>query len=273
MKVVILAAGYATRLTEVTDNGKIAKTLLPIEVNGKQKPILHFLLDKVQALPNVDQLIVITNSLYIKNIYNSINEYSKQNNPTWLPTILTDGTIKAPATGANFALQMANEEIDQDYPDDILVMASDNYFEFSLLDMYYQQQQLKANYGDDVNQIACKTYPKKDKEFIAKNFGLLQTTANNQVVALQEKPGLKGIEPKSTNVSLALYMLNRPDLSLIEEYMSTATGKARDSIGLFINYLVQNTSSFAYPIRGKFLDIGTPEEYYSIAPYTSRFKI
>ena len=101
MKVVILAAGYATRLTEVTNNGKIAKTLLPIEVDGQQKPILHFLLDKVQALPNVNQLIVITNSLYIKDIYNSIQTYAQANNPTWSNTftVLTDGTTKAPATG------------------------------------------------------------------------------------------------------------------------------------------------------------------------------
>ena len=258
---------------EVTNNGKIAKTLLPIEVDGQQKPILHFLLDKVQALPNVNQLIVITNSLYIKDIYNSIQTYAQANNPTWSNTftVLTDGTTKAPATGANVALQMANAEIYEQCADDILVMASDNYFEFSLVDMYYQHQSLKADYGDDVNLIACKTYPKKDLEFIANNFGILVTDHNNQITELQEKPGIQNI--KSRNVSLALYMLNRIDLSLIDEYMLTAKGKARDSIGYFINYLIQNTLSFAYPIKGAFKDIGTPEEYYALAPYTSRFKL
>ncbi len=60
-------------------------------------------------------------------------------------------------------------------------------------------------------------------------------------------------------------MFNRQDFGLIDYYMQNAQGKYRDSLGYFINYIIQNSYSFAYPIKGKFLDIGTPDEYYQIA--------
>ena len=63
MKAVILAGGYANRLRSVTDNGRIAKTLLPIDVEGKTQPILYFLLDKIHSLKGVDEIIGVVNDL------------------------------------------------------------------------------------------------------------------------------------------------------------------------------------------------------------------
>ncbi len=264
MKAVIIAAGYATRLVSVTNNGEIAKTLLPIEVAGKQKPILHFLLEKIEKLETLDEIIVVTNNKYKTQIKQSIKQYA----PRVPVSIYSDGTVEAPAKGANVAIYIANQHIPQDYNDDILVLGSDNYFEFELTDMYYQFQQQKADYGDEVNMVACKTYPDKDREFIAKNFGILEVGKNNLIYALAEKPGIENLP--SNNVSLALYLFNSSDFNLINYYMQNAQGKARDSLGYFINFIIENSVSFAYPITGKFLDIGTPEEYYQIAGNTTK---
>ncbi len=164
MKAVIIAAGYATRLTNVTNNGEIAKTLLPINVNGTTKPILHFLLDKLEVLPVLDEIIVVTNNKYKNQIIDSINQHGS----TVPVQILSDGTTQAPAKGANMAMKIANDHISEDYSGEILVLGSDNYFEFSLESMYYDYQTCCANINDDINFIASKTYPDKDKEFIAK---------------------------------------------------------------------------------------------------------
>ena len=228
MKAVIIAAGYATRLTNVTNNGEIAKTLLPINVNGTTKPILHFLLDKLEVLPVLDEIIVVTNNKYKNQIIDSINQHGS----TVPVQILSDGTTQAPAKGANMAMKIANDHISEDYSGEILVLGSDNYFEFSLLNMYYQFQDLCAEYGDDVNIIASKTYPESDREFIAKNFGILETDKDNYITDLAEKPGIENL--KSNNVSLASYMFNRQDFDLINYYMQYAQGKQRDSLGYFI---------------------------------------
>ncbi len=260
MKAVILAGGYASRLRSVTNDGEIAKTMLPITVNGEEKPILFHLMEKIEKMPNVDEIIIVVNDKYKKQITEAMFFYQ----PKKQVSIYSDGSNSPEnAKGANAAIQIANQHIPEHYFGDILVMASDNYFEFDLMDLYYYFEQLKADWGDDVNLVVSKKYPNKDKEFIAKNFGILNIDKNNRILSLDEKPGIENL--KSNNVSLALYIFNRYDLKLIENYMAEATGKARDSLGYFINYIIQNCASFTYPIKGTFLDIGTPEEYYRLA--------
>ncbi|HIH46759.1 TPA: NTP transferase domain-containing protein, partial [Candidatus Woesearchaeota archaeon] len=54
MKAIILAAGFATRLYPLTENQ--AKPLLPIG----NKSILEHILHKVEALPVIDHIIIVT---------------------------------------------------------------------------------------------------------------------------------------------------------------------------------------------------------------------
>ena len=58
MKALLLAAGYATRLRPLTD--EIAKPLLP--VGGR--PMIDWILDSVRASGEVDEVHVVTNSVY-----------------------------------------------------------------------------------------------------------------------------------------------------------------------------------------------------------------
>ena len=59
MKVLILAAGYATRLYPLTK--EYPKPLLTI---GK-RPIIDYILDKVDGLACVDEILAVTNSKFI----------------------------------------------------------------------------------------------------------------------------------------------------------------------------------------------------------------
>lgn len=259
MKVVILAGGYANRLRSVTNNGEIAKTMLPIYADGQDKPILYHLLEKVERLQSVDEIIIIVNDKYKQQIRDAVNFYQAIK-PV---SIYSDGSNDPEnAKGANVALQIANQHIPADYRGDVMVMASDNYFEFKLEDLISYYEMLKDEFGNNINIIASKEYPDGDREYIAKNFGILNIGEGNKIVGLDEKPGIENL--KSNNVSLALYMFNRLDLTLVEDYMQQATGKARDALGYFVNYMINNTDCFTYPVVGKFLDIGTPEEYYKL---------
>jgi len=55
MKAVILCAGYGTRAYPLTINR--AKALLPV----RNKPIIEFIVKKVQLLKEVDEIFVVTN--------------------------------------------------------------------------------------------------------------------------------------------------------------------------------------------------------------------
>lgn len=274
MKIVILAGGYATRLESRTNGGEVAKTLLPITVEGKTQPILYFILDKInqiQTVKDISEIIVVTNAKYYNQIKEACKEW-KVNNPRkngeLLFTILNDGSKnKSEAIGANMDMNLANRYISPNSEEHILVMASDNYFDFDLDDFLIYGQYKEIMHGPS-NLVVSKVYPDSDREFIAKNFGILNLGAENHILSLDEKPGIENC--KSNNVSLALYLFNRHDFALLDHYLTLKQDnkKERDSLGYFINYLVQNAKSFTFPHLGTFYDIGTPDEYDKLSGMT-----
>ena len=60
MKAVVLAAGYATRLYPLTVDRP--KALLPVA----GKPMLEHLVDRLDGVPGLDEIHVVTNSKFAK---------------------------------------------------------------------------------------------------------------------------------------------------------------------------------------------------------------
>lgn len=273
MRAVILAGGYATRLKSVTNNGAVAKPLLPITVDGKTQPILYFILDKLNEIVDyLDEIIVISNEKYLSQFKEACKTYSADNNVDII-TVLSDGTTcPENARGANGTLKMVNDYIhskDENYDDEVLVLAGDNYFDFSLLDLvwfYDNDHYINERYkpGESLNVVVSKVYPESDKEYIADKFGIINADENALVLSLDEKPGIENI--KSTNVCLAIYMFDRKSFDLIDDYMKAneTDKKKRDSLGYFINYIINNTNTYTFTFDGKFIDIGSPQDYYSM---------
>lgn len=271
MKVIILAGGFATRLESRTNNGEIAKTLLPITVEGKTQPILHFILDKIHAVKSneITEVIVVSNNKYYEQIRSACKEWKTANNSNLQFALLnTNCNDKSEAKGANADLNLANRYIPENSKEQVLVMASDNYFNFPLDNLinYY-------NYLNDIEKassvVVSKKYPESEKEFISKNYGILNIGYLNRIISLDEKPGLE--KCKSTNVSLALYVMDRNTFSLLDTYLEENANnpKQRDSLGCFINYIIHNSQSYTYPHSGIFYDIGSPEEYDKLSGKTN----
>jgi len=61
MNILILAAGYATRLYPLTENR--AKPLL--EVAGK--PMIEWVLNNLAPIPDIDRVYVVTNNKFAKS--------------------------------------------------------------------------------------------------------------------------------------------------------------------------------------------------------------
>ena len=125
MKCILLCAGYATRLFPLTEN--FPKALL--KVGGRS--IIDYTLDKVNKIDDIDAIYLVTNAKYTKHFEDWANE---KNNIKPI-TVFNDGTTSNDdRLGAIGDIQFVIENANVD--DDILVLATDNLFEFELTDFY-----------------------------------------------------------------------------------------------------------------------------------------
>lgn len=237
MQVLILAAGYGTRLYPLTIN--TPKPLLPCG----HKPIINFLLDKVKDFRGLSRVSVITNDRFCKNF----EDWAKENKSFKAPIeILNDGTTspedRLGAIGdIDFTLKKYGLK------EDLLVMGGDNLFDYGLNDYIAacQKNSPKATIG---------LYDLGDVES-AKKFGVVQLDNKGKVISFEEKPAA----PKSTLIGMCLYYLPKDSLSLVSQYLSET--KKSDTTGDYIKWLSQKEGVCGFTFRGKWFDIGSIEAY------------
>lgn len=277
MKVVMLAAGYATRLESVTDGGKIAKTMLSIsDSNGKKQPMLYHLLDKINEVNNpernfpIDEIVIVTNEKYRKQIFEACKNYG-----SWIDIkIISNGCKdKSESKGANADLQLGLDYV-KGSGADVMILASDNYFDFSLVDLMNEFDN-KSVSDDDISMIVTKTFPEEKKDYYHNGFAIVESDENGLITNFVEKPAKDGIEINSHDAAIALYLLRSSNVKLIDKYMEKYNDlsnpvhkKKRDSLGYFGRYITKHSPTYNYSIGNSlFIDIGTPEEYAKVSDY------
>src|SRR5213593_4214799 len=120
MKVVILAAGYATRLYPLTLSQP--KPLLPVA----GKPMIEYVLDNLASIRGLDRIYVVTNARFAGQFQGWADRY-RATRARLDFTIVNDGstddTNKLGAIG-DLHLVLTRERVD----DDVVVVAGDNLF-------------------------------------------------------------------------------------------------------------------------------------------------
>jgi len=237
MKVIILCGGYATRLYPLTKF--IAKPLLP--VNGR--PILNNIIEKIQELKEVDEVYITTNRKFHnqfeewfnghKDLFNKKIKLFKE------PLLFRDKRIG----GVDAIYRIIKK---YNIKDDILVIAGDNLFNFSLKPalLFFKKK-------NSTIIILSKIGNKKK----ASNFGVVELDKDNKILGFQEKPK----NPKSSFISTAIYFFPRSDLDQIKKY--TKSEKKGNSFGYFMRFLYAIEGLYGFIPKGKFMDIGTLEDY------------
>ncbi|MEX2210719.1 MAG: nucleotidyltransferase family protein [Gaiellaceae bacterium] len=233
MNALILAAGYATRLRPLTD--AIPKPLLP--VGGR--PMLDWIADKVLAIPDLTGLHVVTNARYAA----AFEEWARaRGGITVHDDTTTSNEDRLGAIGdIQFVLDRAGLA-----GDDLLAVAGDNLFDFSLADFAaWWRQKGRAS--------ALAVYDVGDP-LLARQYGIVELGSDKRVVGFVEKPEA----PASTLAATATYLYHRDHVPLVERYL--AEGNPADQPGNFIAWLHAREPVYAYELPGEWYDIGTPEQ-------------
>lgn len=239
MKVIILAAGYGTRMGKISQN--TPKPLLP--VGGK--PIIEYLLDQLAAMIDLSRIHIITNDKFHAKFKNWESDFKQRRNGHLSLEIFNDNsTSNDTRLGAigdlNYLLKQTQIE------EDVLISAGDNLYEFDLGE-YYQFFKNK--------QRDCICIFKLDEIKQLRRTGVVEIDATDRVVGFEEKPA----RPKSSYACPPLYFLKETSLKMIPEYL--AQGNNPDAPGNFINWLYQRKPVYAFKPDGERLDVGNLESY------------
>lgn len=244
MKNIVIAAGYATRLGELTKN--FPKPLLKIG----SSTILGRMLDDIDQIPDVDEHIIVTNHKFAP----IFQQWAKEQHYTKPITIVDDGTeTNDTRLGAVCDLLLAIDELsnrpsaNSSWPDDLLVVAADNLLFFSFQEFVDFARQ-KAS-----SCIMCHEQPSIER---LQRTGVVELDADNRVLGMEEKPE----EPKSHWAVPPFYIYLKKDLDLVRHAVENGCGK--DAPGNLAHYMVDRTVMHAWPMTAGRFDIGSLDTYY-----------
>lgn len=235
MKNVVIAAGYATRLGELTKD--FPKPLLQIG----ESTILGRMLDDIDRIPDIDEHIIITNHRFA----HIFEDWASKQNYSKPVTIVDDGTsTNETRLGAVCDLLYAMEKLSID--DDLLVVAADNILMFSFQEFVDFARQ------KETSCIMCHEQPSIER---LQRTGVVLLDENYKVLNMEEKPQV----PKSTWAVPPFYIYLRKDLDLVRRSVENGCGK--DAPGNLAHYMVDNTVMHAWPMSAGRFDIGSLDSY------------
>ena len=236
MKNIVIAAGYATRLGELTKN--FPKPLLKIG----ESTILGRMLDDIDKIPDIDEHIIITNHKFAQ----VFGEWEKSTHYRKPITIVDDGTeSNETRLGAVCDLLLAIDKLQID--DDLLVVAADNLLFFSFQEFvdFFKMKQTSC--------IMCHEQPSIEK---LQRTGVVVLDEHNRVINMEEKPQV----PKSHWAVPPFYLYKKEDLDLLRHSVENGCGK--DAPGNLAHYMVEHTTMHAWPMSAGRFDIGSLDTYY-----------
>ena len=236
MKVIILAAGYATRLHPLTLTQP--KPLLPVA----GKPMIEHVLDNLAPIGGIDRVYVVTNAKFAGHFQQWADRYGATQSKLEF-TVVNDGSTgdhnKLGAIGdIHYVLTTQNVN------DDLIVVAGDNLFS-ERLDAF-------GKFCREKNAPVLALYDVGDLEQI-KKYNSVSLDGDGRIKFFEEKPK----NPTSTLTGIALYFYPKHTVPLIRQYI--AEGNNPDQPGRLVQWLYPRTAVYTWRVPGIWFDIGSKE--------------
>ncbi len=233
MKCLILAAGYATRLYPLTEN--FPKPLLVV----REKTILDWLVDDIDASGAVDEYVVISNHKFAHHF--AAWAATKEQKVT----VVDDGTrTNETRLGAVKDIQFAIDQLG--LHNDMLVIAGDNVLDFSLTKF--------VSYAQEKKTTCVMRYFEPEQKKLLKS-GVVIVDDDDRVLKMTEKSP----NPESNWCCPPFYYYTKEDAKLLQKGIDSGCGT--DAPGSYIAWLCTQTVVHAMEMPGKRYDIGNLESY------------
>ena len=300
MKCVVIAAGYATRLGELTKN--FPKPLLKIG----QNTILGRMLDDIDQIPEIDEHIIITNHKFAHIFEDWRNERLQAPLTSHCSQRVSAGLSESgssPASSMVSGGSPASSMVSGSSPASISVPSGlaarkpitiiDDGTETNdtrlgaVCDLLFAMDKLCIK--DDMLVVAAdnllffsfnefvKFAKEKGTSCIMcheqrsieklQRTGVVELDASNRVLGMEEKPEV----PKSHWAVPPFYIYLKKDLDLVRH--SVANGCGKDAPGNLAHYMVEHTTMHAWPMSAGRFDIGSLDTYYQACELAREGKI
>ena len=236
MKLIVLAAGYATRLYPLTLTQP--KSLLPVA----GKPMINYVLDNLAPIAGIDRVYVVSNAKFSAHFQAWAEQY-RLANPQLNFTVINDGsTEEADKLGAigDLHLVLTREQVD----DDVIVVAGDNLFNQPLTAFgeFCRGKHAPVIGVFDVGSLD-----------LTKKYSEVRLDESGKIILFEEKPP----HPKTTLIGIALYYYPKSVLPLIKQYV--AEGNNTDQPGRLVQWLYPKVPFYTWTVSGLWYDIGSKE--------------
>jgi glucose-1-phosphate thymidylyltransferase len=235
MEVLILAAGFGTRLYPITE--RIPKALVKV----KGKPVLDYIIKKLLEVPEIEKINILSNTKFYINFIEWAKEFEKKAGKVKIKIINnginSDLERKGAIADLKYSLQIINPE------EDLLILACDSLFEFDLNKMI-SLRNLKNS-----SIVALK---KLNNRELIKKYSCVIIEEDLKIKYFEEKPK----NPKSDICATACYLLIEKDLKRIID----GNFYGKDNLGSIIEFLVKNSQVYGQIYENFWIDIGSKEE-------------
>jgi glucose-1-phosphate thymidylyltransferase len=236
MKVLILAAGYATRLYPLT----LTQPKPLLDVGGQ--PMIDYVLDNIAPIGGIDRVYVVTNAKFAAQFQQWADQYRAAKSKLDF-TIVNDGSTddsnKLGAIG-DIHLVLTREKSD----DDLIVVAGDNLFSQTLQGFGAVCREKKAPV------LAVYDVGSLDE---IKKYNSITLDASGKITFFEEKPK----NPTSSLTGIALYYYPKSTLPLIHQYIAEKNNP--DQPGRLVQWLYTRTPVYTWRVPGIWFDIGSKE--------------
>ena len=237
MNILILAAGYATRLYPLT----LTKAKPLLEVAGK--PMMEWVIDNLAPIAGIEKVYVVTNSKFAADFQAWADHYNEVHAKLAFEIVNDGSTSDADKLGAigdlNYVIEkhgIANS--------DLLVVAGDNLFSESLEGF--------GQFCQERNQPVLGIYDVGSLE-LAKKYGVVALDESGTITEFVEKPS----DPPTTLIGIALYYYPAETVRQIGAYL--ADGNNPDQPGRFVQWLYPRTAVQTWRVPGTWFDVGSKE--------------